>query len=104
MIMVLAEGAGSAEKVADAIARKIGFDTRFLVIGHLQRGGAPEAFDRILASRLGHYAVKVLKSGKTDVMVGVEKNELVVHPIPYSWENKKSIDCDLYNLARILSM
>lgn len=104
MIMVLAEGAGSAEKVAEAIAQKIGFDTRFLVIGHLQRGGAPEAFDRILASRLGHYAVKVLKSGKTDVMVGVEKNELVVHPIPYSWENKKSIDCDLYNLARTLSL
>ena len=45
IIVVLAEGAGKAEKVADAIEKKTGFDTRYLVIGHLQRGGAPEAFD-----------------------------------------------------------
>jgi 6-phosphofructokinase 1 len=103
MIIVLAEGAGKAESVADDIAKQTGFDTRYLVIGHLQRGGAPEAFDRILASRLGHHAVKVLKSGESDRMVGIERNELVLHPIPYSWENKKEIDKDLYRLAHILS-
>ena len=104
MIVVLAEGAGKAEKVAGRIGEKTGFETRFLVIGHLQRGGAPEAFDRILASRLGHHAVKVLKSGDSDKMVGVEKNELVVHPIPYAWEKKKEIDVDLFRLARTLSL
>jgi 6-phosphofructokinase 1 len=103
MIIVLAEGAGKAEKVADDITKKTGFETRYLVIGHLQRGGAPEAIDRILASRLGNYAVKVLKSGESDKMVGIEKNELVMHPIPYSWEKKKEIDRDLYRLARTLS-
>jgi 6-phosphofructokinase 1 len=104
MIIVLAEGAGKAEKVADTIAKKTGFETRYLVIGHLQRGGAPEAFDRILASRLGHQAVRILKSGESDKMVGIEKNELVIHPIPYSWEKKKEIDRDLYRLARTLSL
>jgi 6-phosphofructokinase 1 len=103
MIIVLAEGAGNAEKIADDITKKTGFDTRYLVIGHLQRGGAPEAIDRILASRFGNYAVKALKSGESDKMVGIEKNELVLHPIPHSWEKKKEIDRDLYQLARTLS-
>jgi 6-phosphofructokinase 1 len=104
MIVVLAEGAGKAEQIAASITKRTGFETRYLVIGHLQRGGAPEAFDRILASRLGHYAVMVLKSGESDKMVGIEKNELVVHPIPYSWEKKKEIDKDLYRLARTLAL
>jgi 6-phosphofructokinase 1 len=104
MIVVLAEGAGKAEQIATSITKRTGFETRYLVIGHLQRGGAPEAFDRILASRLGHYAVMVLKSGESDKMVGIEKNELVVHPIPYSWEKKKEIDKDLYRLARTLAL
>jgi 6-phosphofructokinase 1 len=102
-IIVLAEGAGEAPDLAAKIHAMIGFETRYLVIGHLQRGGPPNAFDRILASRLGSEAVKLLLSGETDKMVGIEKGELTIHPIPYSWENKKPIDMSMYQLAQILA-
>lgn len=102
-IIVVAEGAGKAEEVSQKIQEMTGFESRYLVIGHLQRGGAPKAYDRILASRLGHAAVELLLSGETDKMVGIEKNEITVHPIPYSWENKKPLDKDYYDLATILS-
>ena len=102
-IIVVAEGAGDAAEIAKAINEKIKFESRYLVIGHLQRGGPPEAFDRILASRLGAAAVKLLLSGESDKMVGIEKNEITVHPIAYSWENKKNVDLSLFELAKILS-
>jgi 6-phosphofructokinase 1 len=102
-IIVLAEGAGKAEDVSAKIEEMTGFESRYLVIGHLQRGGAPKAFDRILASRLGNAAVQLLLSGESDKMVGIEKNEITTHPIQYSWENKKPLDKDYYNLATILS-
>ena len=102
-IIVLAEGAGDAPDLAAKIHAMIGFETRYLVIGHLQRGGPPNAFDRILASRLGSEAVKMLLSGETDKMVGIEKGEISLHPIPYSWENKKPIDMSMYQLSQVLS-
>lgn len=102
-IVIVAEGAGDSADIAKQINEKIGFETRYLVIGHLQRGGPPKAFDRILASQLGTAAVKALLSGKTDMMVGIEAGELTYHPISYSWENKKPIDMNLYKMAQILS-
>ncbi len=102
-IVIVAEGAGDSADIAKQINEKIGFETRYLVIGHLQRGGPPKAFDRILASQLGTAAVKALLSGRADMMVGIEAGELTYHPISYSWENKKPIDMNLYKMAQILS-
>jgi 6-phosphofructokinase 1 len=102
-IIVVAEGAGDAAVLAKQIKEKAGYDTRYCVIGHLQRGGIPVAFDRLLASRLGARAVELIESGETDKMVGIESNRFSLYPIPYSWEHTKPIQLELYNLGQILA-
>ena len=82
-MIIVAEGVGSAAEISKEINRLANIDTRVTTLGHLQRGGNPTAFDRVLASRLGAYAVDLLREGKTGVAVGMEKNELV----HYSFDN-----------------
>jgi 6-phosphofructokinase 1 len=79
-IIILAEGAGSAQEVADKIKDAIGFETRVTVLGHYQRGGAPTVFDRLLASRFGKKAVELLLAGERGMMVGLSCN--VIEPVP----------------------
>ena len=102
-IIVVAEGddAGGAEDVGEEVRRRTGFDYRVSVLGHVQRGGAPTAADRALASRMGRAAVEVLAAGETDVMTGVVcgKRELV--PLPETWEKKKPVDLDLLEITEI---
>src|SRR5512144_3259435 len=70
-IIILAEGAGKAQDIADAVKDAIGFETRVTVLGHYQRGGAPTVFDRLLASRFGKTAVELLVSGNHGVMAAL---------------------------------
>ncbi len=82
-ILVLAEGVMSADDFVKEI-EKYGGDTgnlRAVELGHIQRGGRPTVRDRVLASRLGAYAVELLKEGKGGLAVGVQKDELVAHKI-----------------------
>ncbi|MBX2857581.1 MAG: 6-phosphofructokinase, partial [Cellvibrionaceae bacterium] len=62
-------------------------ETRATILGHIQRGGAPAAYDRILASRMGAYAVKLLKEGQGGRCVGIQANKLVHHDIIEALEN-----------------
>lgn len=80
-ILILAEGAGNAQSIADAIKDTIGFETRVTVLGHYQRGGAPSVFDRLLASRFGKSAVELLLQGEEGVMVGVVCNAMATTPL-----------------------
>ena len=80
-IIILAEGAGNAQMIADAIKDAIGFETRVTVLGHYQRGGAPTVFDRLLASRFGKSAVELLLQGQRGVMVGLVCNAMVTTPL-----------------------
>jgi len=68
-------------KLARRIEEETGLETRATVLGHIQRGGAPTAFDRVLASRLGAYAVELLRQGEGGRCVGIQANELVHHDI-----------------------
>ncbi len=70
-IIILAEGAGKGFKLADQLGQKSGMDTRVAVLGHIQRGGTPTAFDRIIGAKMGTYAVKTLLEGKTGVCTGI---------------------------------
>ena len=70
-IIVLAEGGGNAHEIGKQIAEKTGSDLRVTILGHVQRGGSPTAFDRILASRLGVRAVELLLDGKSARVVGL---------------------------------
>jgi 6-phosphofructokinase 1 len=71
-IVIVAEGKARAQEVAEVIHRRTGLETRIAVLGHIQRGGRPTAFDRILAARLGHAAVEALAGGSSDVCVNLK--------------------------------
>jgi 6-phosphofructokinase 1 len=101
-IIVVAEGAAKGIAVAAEIEAITGADTRATVLGHVQRGGSPCATDRILGVRLGAAAVELLAKGQNG-MVGIKGSEVAVSPIETVWRKKKTIDKDLYELARTLS-
>jgi 6-phosphofructokinase 1 len=105
-LVVVAEGANyNAEKLGAYFATnrdRLGFDLRTTILGHVQRGGEPSAFDRILASRLAAGATDCLLRGETGVLVGLQKNEVATTPIEEVAANKKQLDLRLLELARIL--
>ncbi len=80
-IIIVAEGATSAPAAAEQIRQRTTKEVRLVVLGHIQRGGDPSAFDRILAGRLGHAAVERLLDGARGVMVGLKANEVVMTPL-----------------------
>lgn len=103
-IIIVAEGAASGLEMGRQIKEKTGFDTKVTILGHLQRGGTPTAYDRILASRLGAEAVELLMSGETCKMVGMVSGNIVAENLEEILSGKKEIDMDIYNLAAILSI
>lgn len=102
-IIVVAEGAGSAQSVADRIKELNGIEARVTVLGHIQRGGTPTHNDRVLASRLGDFAVRSLLEGDSAKACGVIKGELVATDIDLVANSKKEFNCELYELASRLS-
>lgn len=104
-LVVVAEGdeTGGAMKLADNIKDDFSqYDVRVCILGHVQRGGAPTARDRVLASRLGSAAVNVLNEGHSEVMVGVVNNALKITPMRVAISKKKALDHTLIDLARVL--
>lgn len=103
-IIIVAEGVGSGTSFAEVIKNRTGWETRVTVLGHIQRGGSPTAFDRMLASRMGAAAVDLLLAGKKDRMVGIQKNEIVDVDIDEALAQKHQLDKSIYQLARSLSI
>ncbi len=107
-IVVVAEGEeeGSAAEVAEKISKLIDeeLDMRVTTLGHIQRGGIPTAYDRILASRLGLGALEGLMNGEKNVMAGVINNELVYTPFRDTIRLPKPISEDLLRMVKILSV
>jgi 6-phosphofructokinase 1 len=94
-IVVVAEGSASGDiyTVKDAILANTGFtDIRLTVLGHMQRGGSPTAFERAWASRMGHEAVTALMRGESCVQVALYDGELMTRPISDAWNIKRTID------------
>lgn len=107
-IVVVAEGDdhGGAVQIEQALRADESFskiDLRVCILGHTQRGGAPTARDRVLASRLGVAAVEALIDGHENVMVGVVNGEIKLTALRNVWERKKNIDYDLLKLTQLLS-
>ncbi len=103
-IIVVAEGAARAVDIKDFIERNTGFELRYLVLGHMQRGGTPTAFDRVLALRLGAFATNRLLSGFTGEMAGVDGTKLVSHPLSYVLSTERTIDPDRLLLAEAMAI
>ena len=80
------------------------YDVRVSVIGHMQRGGSPTCADRVLASRLGIGAVDALMNGLTNVMLGVQKNELVTVDLNVVLQKNRNIEKELLRVAHISSL
>lgn len=102
-LIILAEGAGGSENLAQEIQEVTGIETRLTVLGHIQRGGSPTAFDRILASRLGAKAIEVLCEEKSQRVVGIKDNKIIDLGIDEALEMKKESNAYLYELSKILS-
>ncbi len=102
-IIVVAEGAGGAFHVAKNLQDRIGYETRVTILGHIQRGGSPTAFDRILATRMGAEAVKALLEGKSCHMMALQFGKIVPVPMEQVLKEKKTLDMTLYQLAHLLS-
>lgn len=90
-LIVLAEGVMSAADFKTKLDQYGSFDSRAITLGHVQRGGRPTAKDRVLASRFGDYAVKLLLEGKGSLAIGIRDNKLVATDIIDTLENHKHI-------------
>jgi 6-phosphofructokinase 1 len=105
-IVVVAEGAEyNATKLAQYFEKhkeRIGFALRVTILGHVQRGGVPSAFDRTLGSRLGAGAVDALERGEYGVLVGWVDSKVTTTPLEKVAGKKKEIDLELFELARVL--
>ncbi|MBZ0304063.1 MAG: 6-phosphofructokinase [Anaerolineae bacterium] len=106
-IVVVAEGAHyNAEKLAQYFGEheeQLGFDLRVTKLGHVQRGGAPLAFDRVLATRLGAGAVDALARGEYGVLVGLNTNQVTTTPLEEVVGRHKVLNPELIELAAILA-
>jgi 6-phosphofructokinase 1 len=103
-IIVVAEGdkPGLSTRIAADIEKR-GFSSKVCILGHTQRGGSPTAHDRLLASVLGASAVAYILSGKSNAMVGVQKDSVVLVPFSKVIGHKKDVSRDLMRLAQILA-
>jgi 6-phosphofructokinase 1 len=106
IMVVVAEGDESGGAVnLDAEIRKAGcpFETRVMLLGHLQRGGAPTPEDRILATKLGSFAVEALDRGETGVMAGEVRGELVLTPFADTYAHHKAVPIELLKVLETMS-
>ena len=102
-IMAVAEGKARAQDVADIITKKTGFETRVVVLGHIQRGGRPTATDRLLAAKLGNYAVEALRKGLTNHCVTIKNEKFAEIPLNIAIQPKKIDVSSYYKLIKILT-
>lgn len=104
-IIMIAEGAGNAQNVADQIKDRIGFETRIMVLGHYQRGGSPSSFDRLLAARFGVAAVEVLRQGESGSMLGLACGSIVQTGLEKAVQaGRRKIDETVLRLAATLGI
>ncbi|KIV52216.1 6-phosphofructokinase [Aneurinibacillus migulanus] len=103
-IIIVAEGVCPASEIAQRIKEEAGLDTRVTVLGHVQRGGSPSAFDRMLGSRLGAKAVDLLREGQSGKMVGIQRNRITEVDFADVFTIENDIDLDMYELSKTLSI
>ena len=106
-LIVVAEGAKSNATVLTKSLGEhrdlLGFDLRTTILGHVQRGGVPSASDRLLAARFGIAAIEQLAAGNSGILVGVHNGELLYTPLADVAANKKQLDLNLFQMAKVLA-
>lgn len=102
-IIVVAEGVGTADQIANEIGECVGHEVKKSVLGYIQRGGSPTAWDRVLASRMGAKAVDLIVDGKSGLAVGISGADIASTTLEYAYSNKRQINKKLLDLAGILA-
>lgn len=92
---------GIGQELGKIIEKKTGFETRVTVLGHLQRGGTPTAFDRVLGTRFGVKAYQIVKESKFGEMVSLRGNKVVSVPLAEAVKAIKTVDLELYQIGKI---
>ena len=103
-IIIVAEGVGNVLEIEKELSKKVDTSIRVTILGHTQRGGAPTASDRILATKLGVKAVELLVAGEAGLMVGMQSGEVTTHKLSYAWENYNKTSEEDYRIANMLSV
>ena len=106
-LVIVAEGntnGDASELAAEIKKRNPHFDIKVTIIGHLQRGGSPTAMDRVLASRMGHSAVKALMRGEGGVALGIINDKITFTPFAEAISKNKTLNKDLVKMAEILAL
>ncbi|MBQ2769888.1 MAG: 6-phosphofructokinase, partial [Clostridia bacterium] len=103
-LIIVAEGVGKTNEIADRIRQETGIETRVSIIGHMQRGGSPTARDRTIATRMGHFAVEELLAGNSNLVVCYRESRICTIPIDQALEMKKDLDPYMYRVAREVSL
>ena len=103
-IIIVAEGYGSAQEVADQIHEATGIDTRVTILGHIQRGGSPTAEDRVMATRMGYAAVRALMEGKTNRVVVLDNNIVTDLDIEEGLSRKKDLNQCLFEAQQTVAI
>lgn len=92
---------GIGDILARLIENKTGYETRVTVLGHIQRGGTPTAFDRVLGTRFGVKAVELAVSNEFGQMVSLQGNKIIAVPLSAAVSKLKTVDLELYNIAKV---
>ena len=103
-MIVVAEGVGSALDIGKRIKETIGIDPRVTVLGHIQRGGSPNARDRETATRMGYYAVRAFAEGRGNVIIGTQEGGIVEMPIEEALAKKKHLQMDRYKIMEAMQL
>ena len=101
-MIVVAEGVGSAVEIGKRIHDAVGMDPRVTVLGHIQRGGAPNARDRETATRMGYYAVNAFAEGRGNCIIATQEGGIVEIPIEEALQRKKHLQMDRYRIMEIM--
>ncbi len=92
---------GVGEHLAEELEKRTGLETRFVVLGHLQRGGTPTAYDRVLATRYGLKAVDLIEEGNFGKMVALRGNEIIAVCLDEATKKTRTVDDEFYKLAEV---
>lgn len=103
-IIVVAEGVGNTEELAQRIQRHTGIETRATILGHVQRGGAPTLRDRVVASRMGYHAVELLFNGIGNRVVAMKGEQIVDFDITEALNMPRTFDEKMYRVSAVLSI
>ncbi|MBQ8075368.1 MAG: 6-phosphofructokinase [Oscillospiraceae bacterium] len=103
-MIVVAEGVGSAVDIGKQIHEALGMEPRVTVLGHIQRGGAPNARDRETATRMGYYAVRAFAEGRGNCIIATQEGGIVEIPIEEALAMKKHLQMDRYKIMEAMQV